>query len=147
MKKAGLSLAVMLAALALSDCATPGNYTWYDVSCCADESALRGMLKDMAKNIADDLNKLQNPAWGMDSAEQLIVSIELEKDFMAGPTAIILRRVTGSRGYEVSIQQQYNGAETAEIQKARIAIETAISKSACPVFNRRIEHSRPEKLG
>lgn len=105
------------------------------------------MLKDMAKTIAADLNKPQKPTWELDNAEQLKLSIELEKNFMNGPTAIGLNRVTGSGGYQVAIVQLYNGGETPEIQNARIAVEKAISKSACPTFERRMDHSRPYKLG
>src|SRR3569833_1374460 len=145
--KPGPLRVVLAVALALTSCATPGNYTWYEVPCGIGDSAMRGMLKDIAKNIATDLNKPQRPEWSTDDSAQLYLAIELAKVFLAGPTSVSLRWVTGNRGYEISIEQQYNGGDTVEIQKARNAIEAAISKSACPAFNRRMEHTRPEKLG
>ena len=131
----------------LAACATAGNSTLYEVPCGINDGDLRAMLKDMAKTIAADLNKPQKPTWELDNAEQLKLSIELEKNLMNGPTAIGLSRVTGSGGYQVAIVQLYKGGETPEIQHARVAIEKAISKSACPAFERRIDHSRPHKLG
>jgi hypothetical protein len=139
------SQAILLAVLPLLGCATPGNYTWYEVPCSIGDSAIRSMLKDMASNIATTLNKPQKPTWGMDDSAQLRLYIELASDFMNGPTSVDLRWVTGNRGYEISISQQFDGGETADIRKARVAIEAAISKSACPAFNRRIEHSRTMK--
>jgi hypothetical protein len=135
----------LAAALALSACATPGNFTTYRVPCQLGDKGVRKVMTGVAQSISDALHK---PVQVTDQPEQLMLRIDLSSGFWTGGTRIGFRWVSeGRTGYEISIDRNQVRQETSDIQLARETVEKITPQSACPVFNRGIEYSQPSKLG
>jgi hypothetical protein len=129
----------------LGGCGSTGNFTDYIVRCGKPDSEVRNIAWSVARTIGNARNKELKIWQNTSQTLQIVIS--------DGPIFDVLyispksgEPVPPDWGYTASVTRLWSKTEDAEVSEARKLVETAIQRSACPVYEKRVRYYHPQSL-